>query len=194
MWVSAPCWCVFTVAAFVTPTKLHWWTPAWVTMLPAAIPLLHARRRWAYATLGVGAGLHALVLLLAARPPEAMVPLTAELRGWTALGIHLRQEYPEVDVWIANRYQTAAQLAFAVRDQPDVDIRRVGGRSDQFTVWEQDIVPPSGEFLVVCAPHLPCTQADIAELTCGPERNAPVPLMGGRALRTFQVWRCFGAH
>ena len=190
MWIAAPTWLVFTAAAFVAPTKLHWWAPAWLTVLPAAIPILNRHRRWMNATLLVSGGLHVSVLALAAYPPLPLAGLTAQLRGWDGLVERLVADHPDAVAWTTNRYQAAAQLAFAARDRAHPPIRRVGGREDQFTVWHADSMPTDGPILVVCAPHLPCTTGDFEGLVCDAEITAPVLLLEGRSQRDFQVWRC----
>lgn len=189
LWWSLPTFGVFTVAALVTPSKLHWWAPAWVAWLPPASR--GASRRTVLAATVMGFAAQFVVVLQAAwHPIPLSVDVTQEMEGWDGLVVWLRQTHPEARVWLTTRYQTASQLAWAARAGPPVDIRRIGGRADQLSLWNLDTMPSSGPFLLVCAPHLPCTPRDVPAVLCAPDAETPTILDEGRAVRTFQVWTC----
>ena len=191
VWVSLPCWVVFTVAAFCVPTKVHWWAPAWVTLLPLAGRVFADRVRVALPTVLVLAAIHGAVLVLAVAPPAPLAPATAELRGWSDLARALSHDHPDATAWVTPRYQLSSQLAWGARHLDAPPVRRVGGRSDQFTMWGADDVPDRGPVVLVCASHLPCTPDTFPMLECvAPKTTRPVHHDSGRVLRTFTSWVC----
>jgi 4-amino-4-deoxy-L-arabinose transferase-like glycosyltransferase len=191
LWLAMPCWTVFSLAALVVPTKLHWWAPAWLTVLPAAVSVLRERPRLWRITAALSVLLHGLVLGLARAPTPTLAPLTAELNGWEDLADRLVSDHPNARAWVTPRYQTSAQLAWGARHLQHPAILRVSGRADQFTIWGEDRPPLDSTVLLVCAPHLPCKPSDIPGLRCpDAPTKTPVPYAKGRAIREFSVWRC----
>ena len=190
-WVGLPCWLVFSVAAFWTPSKLHWWAPAWLTVLPLAIPILVSCPRLFRGLVAVMALVHAAVIWLAVAPPAPVAAWTSELRGWTQLATELHSKHPDARAWVTTRYQAAAQLRWGARRLDGPPVHRVSGRADQFGIWALNALPAAGPLLLVCPSHLPCKPEDVAGLRCtGPKSNEPVHHEGGRVTRSFAVWRC----
>ena len=188
IWSAAPTWILFTVAAFLTSAKAHWWAPAWVSLLPVAVDWLAQRPRHARRVLLLCAGLHAGVLLLARFTPGPLLPATAELRGWSSLVDELRGT--PARAWVTPRYQASAQLEWAARDRETPPVVRVSGRADQYTIWGRDQLPAEGPILLICPSHLPCRPDDIPSLSCAGEHRRPVTRAGGRVVRSFDVWTC----
>lgn len=181
VWLGTPCWTVFALGAALAPAKLHWWTPAWLCMLPIAAAAPSPRLRRA---LWAGAALQAFVLFQA-RTGALSLPgdVTRELRGWPQAVEGLPLDRPLV----TTRYQTAAQLAWALRDTPQ-QVHRVSGRSDQFTRWRQDRLP-AGPLTLVCASHLPCRPRDIPGLVCDWPKTTWL-VHRGRRERSVTTWAC----
>ena len=189
LWMAAPAWVVFSVGALITPSKVHWWAPAWVTVLPVAVGGLQPRL--ARITLAGLVLLHIVVLGSAVAPLGILASATAELRGWTDLAHLVHEQHPEATAWVTPRYQTSAQLAWGARALDRPPVLRITGRADQFTVWGDDQLPTEGLVVLVCASHLPCRPADLPGLDCPlPATTEPVHHSDGRVLRTFSVWRC----
>lgn len=188
VWAATPTWLVFTVATLFTSAKPHWWTPAWLTVLPLAVEWLAPRRSHALRVVTVAGLLHLGVVVFARFTPGPLLPATAELRGWDALASELSEGPPST--WLTPRYQASAQLQWATRNSVPQTILRVSGRADQFTLWQRDRVPTSGSVLLICPSHLPCQPADIDGLSCPQEPQRPATHDGGQVVRTFDVWTC----
>jgi len=152
----------FAVSAWRRAVEANW--PAMI--YPAAILLLAtAPARWAYDRwwrrgLALAAVLLAVVAAQAWRPLLPLSPSKdpiARAHGWPALAaaVQAAREDPfldgTVDRWVAaDRYQDASQLAFHLPDQPTVFSLNLGGRTNQYDVWQNayDKVRP-GDGLVV---------------------------------------------
>lgn len=189
-WLAAPTLVVFTGAAVLTDSKIHWLAPAWLLLAPGAAAWLCERAWWRAAAIGVGGALSGLVYLqsqvgVLPLPPRA--DPTVELRGWQgAVEAGLELECGERPPPLAGHmYQTTAQLRWAARDRRAVV--RVGSRPDQYATWG-DARAHRGGAAVFIAPerYLVDPVKEGLFTTCDERRDLTVEA------RRFSVWCCQG--
>lgn len=138
----------FAISASRRPVEANW--PALI--YPSAIVLLatDTRRvlagRWWKAGSALAVFLLSVVVLQAWRP---LLPLQARrdpiarAHGWSTLGAAVNRARGDafldgtVDRWVAaDRYQDASEIAFHLPDHPTVFSLNLGGRPNQFDLWQ----------------------------------------------------------
>ena len=134
----------FVYGAMRKPAEANWPAPAFVAAVPllAASPRLAAGRWWG-AALASGALVVAAIfaqLLGPVLPVAARHDPVARAVGWDQLAVRagaaLRRAQPRSDPWLASdRYQDAAELAFATSAHPIVFALNLGGRANQYDLW-----------------------------------------------------------
>ncbi|NUQ21849.1 MAG: glycosyltransferase family 39 protein, partial [Gemmatimonadaceae bacterium] len=134
----------FVYGAMRKPAEANWPAPAFAAAVPllAASPRLAAGRWWR-AALASGALIVALVfvqLLDPMLPVAARHDPVARSAGWDQLaeraGAAVRAAELHSDPWLASdRYQDAAELAFATTTHPVVFALNLGGRANQYDLW-----------------------------------------------------------
>jgi hypothetical protein len=138
----------FAVSATRRPVEANW--PA--LMYPSAILLLAteqrewARARWWRAGAALAAALLLVVSLQVWKPILPLAPRKdpiARAHGWQTLAQvvdtarHSTYFDRTVDRWIAaDRYQDASELQFHLSDHPVVFSLNLGGRPNQYDLWE----------------------------------------------------------
>ena len=138
----------FAVSASRRPVEANW--PA--LMYPSAILLLatdsHAwsRGKWWRAGTMLALVLIGVVALQVWKPILPLAPRKdpiARAYGWDAIGAAVEQARHDafldgtVDRWVAaDRYQDASELQFHLPDHPTVFSLNLGGRPNQYDLWE----------------------------------------------------------
>ena len=139
--LALPTLVLFSLAALVTDSKIHWLAPSWLLLAPGAAAWLAPRPRWTAVSLGTAGLLTALVYT---QSQVSVVPLdpradpTVEMRGWHDVAAHaveMRDQCGIPDAPIAGHmYQTTGQLRWAV--PRDIPVVRAGTRPDQYATWQ----------------------------------------------------------
>ena len=141
-----------------------------------------------------------MTLLFHVQASSSVLPLprvldyTVELHGWGEVGAQLKAvraglPVPERSFVYSHRFQFASLAAFY--GAPDGQVTRLGGRRDQYDVWRDEQAWRGWDAVFVCDEKF-LESPDLARFRrC--ESAASVPITrGGRAVRTFHLWRCFG--
>jgi hypothetical protein len=135
----------FMTSALRRPTEANWPAPAYLAAIPLLASLEGGRRwrTWLAAGCALGALLSLAVYAQAVRPwlPIAATDdPTARGEGWSALAARVQavrdDVSPDATTWVAGqRYQEAAELAFHLRDHPEVFAIDVGDRPNEYRFW-----------------------------------------------------------
>ena len=131
--------------------------------------------------------------------PRKLNPVVVKSLGWKELGQRVSEVVEQMEretgqkpFIFSNRYQTTAELAFYVREQPMVYNINLGRRHNQYDLW-QDFEKLIGSDGIYIQTH----DADIEPAVVGAFASYErLPSQSfsrrGKAIRTFSIFKCYG--
>jgi dolichyl-phosphate-mannose-protein mannosyltransferase len=193
-----------TVLGFFGLFALHTWVnPNWtgiayVPLLLSAADLARRKCWWVRVlpvlTAGVATAAFYAQALWLPFPLTGRGDLAGDLHGWEEVGARLRalratMPEPARTFAYARRFQYAALAAFNAGE--GLEVTRLGGaRRDAYDAWRDD-ERLRGEDAILFADDWNTAGPDRRFARCEPAGELPI-VRGGRRLRTFSFWRCFG--
>ena len=201
-WASAFVPVFFAVLCPFGDFKPHWPAAGWLVGIVPAVEWLLPRRRLGLAAIAVAACFTALLYVAPLAPLGAWIPslppkadLTNEMHGWAEADARIAEikaamPDPARTFVFAHMYQNAAQAE--LHAPADWTVTRLGSRHDEYEIVRDDAALAGRDAIFVSRDGYDLDPIGrFAFRSCEPAGELPYE-RGGRVVRTFRFWRCFG--